>query len=125
MNNRPVGGRSSETQSHPITIIIAKSKGMRQTGEIMHTKFPSENKKKKIDHIGDFGIDRRIILKRNLSTVWECGRTTAHAVSLRLLIVEVRVRAQSMWDLWLTELNWDRFLSEFFSFPYQYHPPAA
>jgi hypothetical protein len=23
-----------------------------------------------------------------------------------------------MWDLWLTEWHWDRFLSECFSFPY-------
>jgi hypothetical protein len=34
-------------------------------------------------------------------------------------------RVKSMWDLWWTKLHWDRFFSEFFGFPCQYHSTAA
>jgi hypothetical protein len=43
----------------------------------------------------------------------------AQAISRHPLTAEARVRSwgQSMWDLWWTKWHWDRFFSEYFSFP--------
>jgi hypothetical protein len=42
----------------------------------------------------------------------------AGEVVTALLIVKLQARlGQSMWDLWWTKWHWDRFISEYFSFP--------
>jgi hypothetical protein len=55
------------------------------------------------------------------------GRAMAQAVSRRPLTTEARVRSQvkSMWDLWCTKWQWDRFFSELSVFPCRFHSTGA
>jgi hypothetical protein len=55
------------------------------------------------------------------------GRAMAQAVSRRPLTAEARVRSRikSMWDLWWTKWQWDRFFPEYFGFPCQFHSTGS
>jgi hypothetical protein len=73
-----------------------------------------------------YGLKWSLIFTHSISCVGE-GRAMAQAVSRRPLTTEARVRSQfkSMWDLWWTKWQWNRFFSELSVFPCRFHSTGA